>query len=82
MNTEEAIDKLTAGLKNYDLEGCRALSKTALESGVDTVKVVDSLTGAIREVGEAFQRSDIFLPEYGSIHWEKKIYSLRYCWLF
>ena len=63
MNPEELIEKLTSGLKNYDRDGCLELSKQAIESGVDSVKVIDSLTKAIREIGEAFNKSEIFLPE-------------------
>jgi len=63
MDSEELIEKLVSSLKNYDVDTCLELSKTAVESGVEPVKAIDRLTEAIREIGEAFNREELWLPE-------------------
>ena len=56
-----------ADLKNavlrYEADECEKLAIKALEEKIDPLKVVEALTEAITEVGDAFGRGDIFLPE-------------------
>lgn len=46
-----------------DDEALIALVKRVLAAGIDPGKVMDQITGAIREVGDEYQAGSIFLPE-------------------
>ena len=39
------------------------MAKEAIESGVDPVAAAAALTDAIRQVGDAFGKGDLFLPD-------------------
>lgn len=47
----------------YDADGCEKLAVRAIENKVNALVVVEALTEAITQVGDAFGRGDIFLPE-------------------
>jgi corrinoid protein of di/trimethylamine methyltransferase len=47
----------------YDHEKAAALARTALEEEADPVLVAQVLTDALGEVGDAFGRGEIYLPE-------------------
>jgi trimethylamine corrinoid protein len=48
---------------NGEDEEAEALARQAMAEGMDPLEVVDGLTRAIREVGDCFERMEIFLPE-------------------
>ena len=60
MTTKE---KLVEAMKSGDAESSVELAKQVLAEKIPAAEIVDSLIAAIRIVGEAFERFEIFLPE-------------------
>jgi len=56
-------ENLIKAMKSGDLASSVELVKKVLEKGVPATEVLHSLINAIREVGDAFEKFDIFLPE-------------------
>ena len=59
----EILESLGKAVKTYDIDGAADWAGKAIEAKVDPFRALDALTAAIREVGEAFARDEIFLPE-------------------
>jgi corrinoid protein of di/trimethylamine methyltransferase len=59
----DILDRLAQAVQEGEEDEARALAEQALEEKVDPLKAVDALTGAIREVGDRFERMEVFLPE-------------------
>ncbi len=57
------LDSMARAVKDYDKRGAQRWATAAMEQGVDPLKALDVLTGAIREVGDAFGSGECFLPE-------------------
>lgn len=60
---DQALADLVKAVKEYDGDGAAALAGRALDAGTDPKAVLDVLTDAIREVGDAFGAGELFLPE-------------------
>ena len=60
---QEILGKFKEALLSYDHAKSEDFARAALEQGVDPVLVAGTLTDALGEVGEAFAREDIYLPE-------------------
>ena len=56
-------EDLTSAVKEGHIDESANLVEKILAQGTSASEVLDVLTGAIREVGDAFERFDIFLPE-------------------
>ncbi|MEM4187790.1 MAG: corrinoid protein [Candidatus Hadarchaeum sp.] len=64
MLKEEILKELREGVLNYDEERVKRAAKQALDNGIDPyVAITEGLTPAIREIGEKFERMEIFLPQ-------------------
>ena len=65
MGTAEQIHaKMRASIENYDAEAAAAAAKEAVASGVDLLAAVEKgFAEPIRELGEAFDRMEVFLPQ-------------------
>jgi methanogenic corrinoid protein MtbC1 len=61
--TDQTLAGLAAAVKEFDGDAAESLAAQALEAGTDPKVVLDVLTDAIREVGDAFGAGDLFLPE-------------------
>lgn len=63
--TEEAVfKKMQDAITNFDSDAAVAAAKEAVEAGIDPAVALDKgFASTIREIGEAFERMDIFLPE-------------------
>jgi corrinoid protein of di/trimethylamine methyltransferase len=62
--TEDIYAKMRASIEEYDEEAAAAAAREAVTAGLDPVEAVDKgFAGAIRELGEAFDRMEIFLPQ-------------------
>ncbi len=63
--SEEAIyAKMHAAIENYDADAAVAAANEAVAAGLDPAIALDKgFADPIREIGEAFERMDIFLPE-------------------
>ena len=59
----EIIEGLKKAIKEYDNEKAENLAKRAVEEKLDPLRVLDAMTVAIREVGDAFGRGDLWLPD-------------------
>ena len=63
MSKEEILRELREGILSYDEGRVKNAARRALEEGMDPfLAIKDGLTPAIREVGEKFERMEIFLP--------------------
>jgi trimethylamine corrinoid protein len=62
--TDEIYAKMRQSIQDYDEAAAAAAAKEAVEAGIDPVEAVEKgFAGAIRELGEAFDRMEIFLPQ-------------------
>ena len=61
--TDQTLADLAKAVKEFDGNAAEALAGQALEAGTDPKDVLDVLTDAIREVGDAFGAGELFLPE-------------------
>jgi methanogenic corrinoid protein MtbC1 len=59
----EIFDNLEKAVKEFSSENAAHWAKKAVEAKLDPLKAVEALTGAIRDVGDAFAAGDYFLPE-------------------
>jgi methylmalonyl-CoA mutase cobalamin-binding domain/chain len=59
----EIIENLKNSLKSYDKARIIIWAKKAVDENLDPLKAINALTEAIREVGGAFERDELFLPE-------------------
>lgn len=57
------LESLVEAVTNGEDEEAEALASQAMADKMDPLKVVDGLTEAIREVGDRFERMEVFLPE-------------------
>ncbi|KXA91218.1 hypothetical protein AKJ63_01785 [candidate division MSBL1 archaeon SCGC-AAA259D18] len=51
------------GIKNYDNELAKESAKKTVKEGIDPEKILDTMTEAIREIGEKFGKGELFLPD-------------------
>lgn len=58
----DTIQKLVGAVQAGQAEAALAAAEEALQAGHDAKALVDELTVALREVGERFERMEIFLP--------------------
>ena len=56
-------ESLISAMKSGDTDSCIELTKKALEEGTPAKEIADSLIEAIRDVGEAYEKFEVFLPE-------------------
>ncbi|MEE9616777.1 MAG: corrinoid protein [Anaerolineae bacterium] len=61
---EEIYAKMQASIEEYDRDAAEAASEEAIAAGLDPVKAVEKgFAAPIRELGKAFDRMEIFLPQ-------------------
>lgn len=59
-----AVDGLYQAILNYDGDEAKKMIEVALKAGINPLAcITDVLTPAIQEMGQRFQRGDIFLPQ-------------------
>lgn len=59
----ELLEGLVEAVEDGKDEEAFALAQEAMAAKMDPLEVVDSLTEGIREVGDRFERMEVFLPE-------------------
>jgi trimethylamine corrinoid protein len=59
----EILDKLVQAVQDGDAEDAVALAQETMAAKMQPLAVVEAMTEAIREVGDRFERMEIFLPE-------------------
>ena len=57
------LDTLVTAVKNGEEAEARAAARQAIQAGHNINDIVDALTAGMREVGDAFARLEVFLPE-------------------
>lgn len=57
------LDNLAKAVIEYDPTATEAWARTAVAEGIDPIQALDALTEAIRQVGDGFERDELFLPE-------------------
>jgi methanogenic corrinoid protein MtbC1 len=60
---QEILDNLARSVREYDHEAAKKWAQKSVEAGLNPLEALDALTGAIREVGDAFGAGDCYLPE-------------------
>jgi trimethylamine corrinoid protein len=60
---DEVFEKLKQAVRNYDKVGAAEWAQTVIEENLDPLKAFETMTEAIREVGEGFGKGELFLPE-------------------
>jgi len=60
---KEILENLKKAVKEYNNEGAMSWAKKAVEEKIDPIKALDAMTGAIRQVGDGFDRGELFLPD-------------------
>jgi corrinoid protein of di/trimethylamine methyltransferase len=60
---EEILTSLARSLREYDRQRCITLANEAMEKDIDPLKAINVLTKEIQEIGEGFNRGDLFLPD-------------------
>ena len=66
MNNESAIfQKLAQSIWDFDPDAAAAAAKEAIAAGIDPARAVEEgFSPAIRELGEKFDRMEVFLPSW------------------
>ena len=64
MKGEEIFNKIMLAVQDGESEDCADLARSALEEGIEPLKIVDEgLSAGIRIVGEKFGCGEMFLPD-------------------
>ncbi len=59
----DMLDRLKRAILEYDADAAVALAQEAVGGGVDPVTIMDTMTTAIREVGDGYGQGELFLPD-------------------
>ena len=59
----DILNTLKQSILDFDEEAAEAAAKEAVEQGVNPVKAVGALADGLNELGEAFEKMEVFLPE-------------------
>ncbi len=64
MSELEILEKAYKSILEYDAEKAELIAKEAVEAGIAPVKILeDGFSPAIKELGDKFEKMEIFLPE-------------------
>lgn len=59
----EVLKELKKAIVTYDLEGAARWAKKAVREKIDPIEALDTMTVAIRQVGEGFGNGELWLPD-------------------
>lgn len=63
MSKESILEELKKAVLNYDVEASKLAAKKAIQAGIDPLEAIEKgLAVGIKEVGEKFEKMEIFLP--------------------
>ncbi len=63
MSEQEILNSLAKAVEEYDKDKAMEMAKKALKEGIDPIRALEHGLGkGIREVGEKFQRMEVYLP--------------------
>ena len=64
MTTEaEILEKIKKSVLELEKADCEIWARRAIDAKIEPLKVANTLTEAIKEIGDSFGRGEIFLPE-------------------
>ncbi|MCL6088195.1 MAG: corrinoid protein [Actinobacteria bacterium] len=61
--SEKALEDLRNVVLEFDIDKAEQAAKKAVEAGVDPLEAAKALTDAIRDIGDAFAKGELFLPD-------------------
>ncbi len=61
--SDEILDTLKKAVLEFDVKAAENWTRKAIEKRIDLMKVADTLTEAVRLVGQGFARGEYFLPD-------------------
>jgi corrinoid protein of di/trimethylamine methyltransferase len=59
----DVFEKLRKAILNYDSEAVKKAAQEVIADGLDPLQAINTLTETLRQVGEKFEKFEIFLPE-------------------
>lgn len=59
----ELLERLKGAILDYDPDASAAAARKAVSAGIPPAEILAAMTDAIREIGEGFNRGDLFLPD-------------------
>lgn len=59
----ETLENLKRAVIEYDVEGASSWAKKIVKEEIDPIKALDTLTEAIRQVGNGFGKGELWLPD-------------------
>ena len=59
----DVLKKLKQSILEFDEDAAEAAAKEAVAEGADPVKAIGALAEGLNELGEAFEKMEVFLPE-------------------
>ncbi len=59
----EILENLKRTIIEYDSEGAASWARKAVQEKIDPVKALDTMTAAIKQVGDGFARGELWLPD-------------------
>lgn len=63
MSSREFLENLKKAVEEYDADGAASWARKAIEAKIDPIEAVDALTEAVRGIGNAFGRGELWLPD-------------------
>jgi corrinoid protein of di/trimethylamine methyltransferase len=63
MSSHEILENLKKSIVDYDAYGAASWARKAIEGEIDPIEAVNALTEAVRGVGNAFGRGELWLPD-------------------
>jgi len=60
---DEILGNLRKAILEYDRSSTESWARKAIDQGVEPLKAMEVLTGAIREVGDRFGKGELWLPD-------------------
>lgn len=57
------LDNLKSAILDYDPDASAQCARKAIEAGIAPTEILAAMTDAIREIGEGFNKGDLFLPD-------------------
>jgi len=59
----EVLENLKKAIIGYDREGAADWAKKAVQEKIDPIKALDTMTVAIRQIGDGFGKGELWLPD-------------------
>ena len=60
---EEVLIQIKESIKDFNSIEVKSLTEKALNSKIDPVVILDLFNNVLKEIGDAYQKGDLFLPE-------------------